>query len=123
MILICLFFMRKYILHPFKLGKWKAPRPDGLAIGLVLCGPWSILGKEVTTLVKGMVSSSHPIENFNYSDLVFIPKGKVQSTSVDFRRISLCNLIYKILSKVLCNRLIKVLPNLISPNQCAFMKG
>lgn len=70
-----------------------------------------------------MGDGSTPLQVLNFTALVLIPKGQNQKTHVDFRPINLCNTIYKIYSKVLSNRLRQVLPQLISTNQCAFLKG
>ena len=59
----------------------------------------------------------------NYTHIVLIPKVKKQENMVDFRLISLCSVIYKIISKVLANRLKLILPQLISPTESAFVPG
>lgn len=70
-----------------------------------------------------MTTESISISYFNHINIVLIPKGHVQASLVDFRSISLCNSIYKCFSEMLSNRLKIVLPGLVSPYQCAFLKG
>ena len=52
-----------------------------------------------------------------------IPKTKNFEYVTEFRPISLCNVLYKIFSKVLANKLKRVLPNIILEHQSAFIKG
>lgn len=55
--------------------------------------------------------------------VVLVPKVSNPEKVRDLRSISLCNVLYKIASKVLSNRLQMILPEIISQNQCAFMPG
>jgi hypothetical protein len=59
----------------------------------------------------------------NSSFLALIPKEKGAQNFSRFRPISLCNTGYKIITKVIANRLKHVLPNLIPENQGGFVKG
>lgn len=67
------------------------------------------------------ISSSTTIQQLNSTQIVLVPKVANPELLTQYRPISLCNYSYKILSKVLANRLNPLLQVIISPNQNAFV--
>ena len=84
---------------------------------------WHIVGKDVTTMVLNALNSGVVHESLNPTFISLIPKIKNPKKVFDFRHISLCNVVYKLISKVLVNRLKKILSNLVFESQSAFLSG
>ena len=74
-------------------------------------------------LFKNFFSSGKLLKEFNTTIITLVPKVSNTSTMGDFRPISCCNTMYKIISKVLANRLKYVLPHIINKSQTTFVHG
>ena len=62
-------------------------------------------------------------DGVNDAAIVLIPKVQHPESLKDYRPISLCNVLYKVVSKCLVNRLRPLLDDVISENQSAFIPG
>ncbi|XP_019155316.1 PREDICTED: uncharacterized protein LOC109152193 [Ipomoea nil] len=100
----------------------KSPGPDGLSPGFFQ-NYWSILGPEVVSFCRLFMNTGKMPERVNDTHIVLIPKCKTPENMSEFRLISLCNLIYRIIAKVLATRLRVLLDSIIDPAQSAFIPG
>ncbi|KAM1548362.1 hypothetical protein PS2_009435 [Malus domestica] len=105
-----------------KMGDLKAPGPDRFP-GLFYHSFWDIVKEDVSALVRDLMQGTVSPCNLNATHIVLIPKVPHPESVSQFRPISLCNYSYKVLSKVLANRLKVLLPQIISPSQNAFVAG
>lgn len=105
-----------------QMAPYKSPGPDGFP-PCFYQKFWPVIGKEVYKTVLFCLNSGRSLETINDTNVVLIPKKNISSRVTNFRPISLCNVIYKLVAKVIANRLKCVLPHIISPNQSAFVAG
>ena len=106
----------------FQMGPTKALGPDGIN-ALFYQKFWHVVGDTVVLAMLDFLNNGNMLPKINHTNIVLIPKNRNPVKISDFRPISLCNVIYKIISKVLANRLKQVLPQIISPTQNALVLG
>lgn len=100
----------------------KAPGPDGMC-AFFNQKAWNYIGNDVISKVLEILNNGGDIKAINHTYIALIPKKKHYETPADYRPISLCNVMYKLVSKVLANRLKKVLPDIIHESQSGFVLG
>ena len=98
----------------------KAPGPDGMN-PLFFQKYWYIVGTDVSNAVLDCINFGKFLQSINFSHISLIPKKKNPELMSHFRPISLCNVIFKLVSKVLANRLKRILGRIISDFQNAFV--
>ena len=106
----------------FSITNTKSPRPDGYSSGFFQQA-WPSIQDFVCSAVPPFFTYGHMPPSFGKTKLTIIPKVQHPQEASEFRPISCCNVIYKCIAKMLCQRLKRVLPSIIDPYQAAFIPG
>jgi hypothetical protein len=106
----------------FQIGPLKAPGPDGYPARF-LQRNWGTLKNDVVAAVQRFFDEGIMPDEVNDTSIVLIPKKNNPEELKDYRPISLCNVLFKIVSKCLVNRLRPLLQDIIGPYQSAFIPG
>ena len=104
----------------FGIGDDKALGPDGFT-ACFFKKSWGIVGADVCAALKEFFRSGKILKQINHATIVLVPKSGNASKVEDFRPIACCNVVYKIISKILALRLSPILEDLIDPAQSAFV--
>lgn len=98
-----------------------APGPDGFSMSFYQ-GCWGIIEQDFMKLVRGFQAGTLNVAKINQAAICLVPKKSNPKTVREYRPISLINCGYKIIAKVLSNRLMPVVARLVSENQTAFLE-
>ncbi|GJW74963.1 RNA-directed DNA polymerase, eukaryota [Tanacetum coccineum] len=101
-------------------GTDKAPGPDGFTFGFYRRF-WYLIDNDVYEAVKYFFIHGDIPKGCNSSFIALIPKIPDANLVKDFRPISLIGSLYKIIAKILANRLVGVLGDIVNEVQSAFV--
>lgn len=83
----------------FQMNPDKAPGPDGMTPGFFQ-KYWNIVGADLITIVRNFFETGKLAKDLNETNIILIPKKKIPTSMGDLRPIALCNVTYKLVSKV-----------------------
>jgi len=104
------------------LNKDGAPGPDGFG-ALFFQTFWDLVKNDVSKAVIQFFQTEWILLNFNSNNIVLIPKTNHAGTVSDYRPIAIANFKFKLISKILADRLSVFLPAITSIQQRGFIKG
>ena len=104
------------------MNKDGAPGPDGFG-EIFFQTYWDIVQSDVTNAVMEFFTNDWILPNFNANTIILIPKGPDALQVGQYRPITLDNFKFKIISKILADRLAPLMTNIISPKQRGFIRG
>ena len=110
----------KFVL--FAMGPLKVQGLDGFPV-LFYQNQWSVVGHSLCAMVNNVFDRGEMSNEINFTGIVLIPKVDHPETLSQFRPINLYNVRYKIITKLVANRLKSLMPKLIGPIQSSFALG
>jgi hypothetical protein len=116
------FFEEEILAALNQMSPMKALGPDGFSACFYQAN-WATVKQEVCSAILHFLNTGDLDCQINTTFIALIPKVQCPESVMEFRPISLCNVIYKLISKVLANRLKLVLLDIISCSQSAFIPG
>ncbi|GKV22549.1 hypothetical protein SLEP1_g32411 [Rubroshorea leprosula] len=106
----------------FSCASDKAPGPDSFNFHFIK-SVWSTIEGDITNFIKEFHKYGRLVRGINASYITLVPKKKNPTTFKEYRPISMVGSLYKILAKVLANRLRKVIGKVINMTQSTFVEG
>lgn len=106
----------------FDIGNEKSPGPDGYT-SYFFKNAWNIIGEDFCQAIWEFFRTGKLLKQLNHCVISLIPKSKVATRVGEFRPISCCNMTYKVITKLLADRLGKVLPFIVDSAQSTFIQG
>jgi hypothetical protein len=100
----------------------KAPESDGLTIE-VTCACWSCIGQDILKLIISFWNSEQLYPELLQGIIRLLPKKLDKILIKDWRPLTLLQITYKIIAKLLAERLSPLQPGIISPRQTKFVPG
>ena len=104
------------------IGDLKVPGIDGYGAKFFK-DAWSIIKSDFTDAIREFFEKGKMYEPINTSLVILIPKNQEAKYARDYRPISCCTTIYKVISKVLTTRLSRVIKSIVHQSQAAFVPG
>ncbi|WCJ44200.1 RNA-directed DNA polymerase (reverse transcriptase)-related family protein [Euphorbia peplus] len=106
----------------FDMQPWKAPGMDGFQAGFFQ-KHWDKMSTSICHFVKAAFQTGSFDPDINKTTIVLIPKVTRPEDFSELRPISLCNVSYKIITKIIANRLKPLMPSMVLPHQTSFVVG
>ncbi|TYK05764.1 LINE-1 retrotransposable element ORF2 protein [Cucumis melo var. makuwa] len=100
----------------------KSPEPDGFTMEFYKA-TWHLIKGDICNIFKDFHDNCIINEAVNVTNIALIAKKDKCSAAADYRPISLTTSLYKLIAKVIAERLKETLPYTVSKNQMAFIKG
>ncbi|CAN0881186.1 Transposon TX1 uncharacterized 149 kDa protein [Linum grandiflorum] len=106
-----------FLMHPDK-----APGPDGLNPAFYQHF-WDTMGKDISANCKGWIETSTIPAEVRATNIILLPKKPNPTNMRDVRPISLCDVRYRMVAKLLASRMRKIMPHIIPEEQSGFIQG